>query len=91
MTDGTVMAWGLNDAGQLGLGYTPVGLPDTANRNIPTTVAALGTSVVQLVGAGRACICLSHHMQQSPSYVRASRCAGPNRVCMGQGPIAWQL
>ena len=41
MNDGTTTCWGKNEQGQLGLG-------DTSNRLVPTTVQALGTDAVEL-------------------------------------------
>ena len=40
--DDTVKCWGKSDKGQLGLG-------NTTNHNVPTTVTALGTDAVALV------------------------------------------
>ena len=50
LSDASVMCWGLNDYGQLGVG-------DTSNRNTPTAVSGL-SNVVQ-IEAGSALAALS--------------------------------
>jgi hypothetical protein len=46
LKDGTVKCWGCNRYGQLGLG-------DNVNRQMPTTVTALGTEVAELAAGAR--------------------------------------